>query len=160
MRFSPPPSPPSPAKHTALLCRALSQPWGCRAGPGRASVTDSAQCPPRRVTDRPGVSGRARSVRTRITPDSVTAVGGAGPGPVGLLWRTRPGTPTAGDWSTGSAGPGSSSPYKSYAGLGRPFVTDRPDTPMAGDWPVGSAELGPVGLTDPSSTDVVNLYIR
>jgi hypothetical protein len=69
--------------------RAQSQPWRV---PGRAdwpSVTDPAQHPPWQATDRPRVPGWARSIRTRVTPDSVTAVGGAGPGLVGLLWRTR-----------------------------------------------------------------------
>jgi hypothetical protein len=43
-----------------------------------------------------------------ITSGFVTAVGGAGPGPVGLLWWTRLGTPHGG-WLTGRecwAGPG------------------------------------------------------
>jgi len=73
---------------------------GCRARPGRPSMTDPARHPPRRATDRPGVPGRARSIRTRVMPGFVTAVGGVGPGPVGLLWRTRPGTPH-GEWLTG-----------------------------------------------------------
>jgi hypothetical protein len=65
----------------------------CRAGPGRPSVTDPARHPPRWATDRLGVSGQVRSVRTRVTSGSVTAVGGAGPGSVALLWWTQPGTP-------------------------------------------------------------------
>ncbi len=61
----------------------------------------------------------------------------AGPGPVSLLWQTRPDTPTAGDWLIGSAGPGP-------VGL---LWRTRPGTPIvvesAGPNPVGlNAELG------------------
>jgi len=41
--------------------RSVARHGGCRAGPGRPSVTDPARHPPQRATDRPGVSGRARS---------------------------------------------------------------------------------------------------
>jgi hypothetical protein len=41
MRLSPPPPPPSSAKHTQLSYAGLSHSsGGCRAGPGRPSVTD------------------------------------------------------------------------------------------------------------------------
>jgi hypothetical protein len=41
VRFPPPPPPPSPAKHTQLSYAGLRHSrGGCRAGPGRSSVTD------------------------------------------------------------------------------------------------------------------------
>jgi hypothetical protein len=47
----------------------------------------------------------ARGRRPLWSPLCESRGGGAGPGPVALLWRTRPGTPTAGDWPSRSAGP-------------------------------------------------------
>jgi len=72
---------------------------GCRAEPDRPSVTDPARHPPRRATDRLGVSGRARSVHTKVTPSSVTAVGGVGLGRARSAFYDRPGPapPTVGD---------------------------------------------------------------
>jgi hypothetical protein len=67
------PSSPSPAKHTQLSYAGLRyNRGGCRAGPGRPSVTELAQ----------HFARRARSVQIRES-------GSAGPGPVGLLWWTR-----------------------------------------------------------------------
>jgi hypothetical protein len=73
MRLSPPPPPPSPAKHTQLSYAGLRHNHGgCRAGPGGPSVTDPPSHPP----------PQARSVEIRES-------GSAGPGLVGLLWRTQ-----------------------------------------------------------------------
>ncbi len=81
------------AERTRVMPGSVIAMGGCRAEPGWPSVTDPARHPPRQATNRSGVPGRARSVRTRVTPGSVTAVGVAGSGSIGLLWRTRPGTP-------------------------------------------------------------------
>jgi hypothetical protein len=68
MRLPSPSPPPSPAKHTQLSYAGLRHSCGgCRAGPGRPSVTDPARHPPR----------QARSVEIRESES-------AGPGPVGL----------------------------------------------------------------------------
>ncbi len=50
VRLPPPPPPPSPAKHTQLSSAGLRHNrGGCRAGPGRPSVTDPARHPPQRL---------------------------------------------------------------------------------------------------------------
>ncbi len=53
-----------------------------------------------------------------LMPGSVTAVGGAGPGPIGLLWWTRPDTPMAGPVG------GNPGVRECRAGPDRPSVTN------------------------------------
>jgi hypothetical protein len=67
MRLPPSPLPPSPAKHTQLsyagLCHSRE---GCRAGPGRPSVTDPTRHPARRARSvEIWASGSARTARAK-----------------------------------------------------------------------------------------------
>jgi len=103
---------------------------GCWAGPGRPYVTNPVRHPPRWMTNRPGVPGRARSVRTRVTLGSVTAVGVPGWARSAFCDGPGPTPPTTNDWPAGSAEPGP-------VGLTNPSsVTDRRSEFIYKIWPL------------------------